>query len=73
MLVKDLISLLEKELEHQKKYEEYFGEASISIDLFDVKEGKIVYLGFSPEIQITTSSDGCYRILTAWKTDDRSS
>jgi hypothetical protein len=66
LLIKDLILLLEKEIEKQKPYEEMFGEASIEIDVFDVENHVISYKGFSSDIKITSSPEGSYRILTAW-------
>jgi hypothetical protein len=67
MLIDDLITVLEEEKERQKKYEDIFGPPTIQIDVFSVdKDHKISYRGISEDVRITSSSDGVYRILTAW-------
>lgn len=71
MLIKDLIKLLEEEYKLQESFryhngQDIMGEPEIVIDVFDLKDYQIEYRGFTPEIYITSSNDGVYRILTGW-------
>lgn len=73
MLIKDLIKLLEEEYKEQDRYSDMMGEPEIMIDIFDIDENhNIRYKGFSPNVTITSSSDGVYRILTAFSTEENS-
>ena len=67
MLIKDLIQLLEVEYQRQLPDKEYYGEPSVVIDIFGVKDHLICYKGFDTNIRITWSDDGCYRVITAWE------
>lgn len=68
MNVKDLIKLLEAELEKHKPYEDVMGELDITIDLFK-RNGDVdgipvfTYAGFGNDIKLHRSNDGVYLIL----------
>lgn len=66
MLIKDLIKILEHEYQKQLPNSEMMGEPSIEIDVFGYRNGNLSYLGFSPDIYITSSGCGTYRILTSF-------
>lgn len=68
MNLRKFINMLEAEYEQQMQYADMMGEPEIVIDVFKLMpDGSREYGGFmTKDIIIDNSSDGCYRVLTAF-------
>ena len=68
MNLRKFINMLEAEYEQQMQYSDVMGEPEIVIDVFiAMPDGSRQYAGFmTKDIVIDTTSDGVYRVLTAF-------
>lgn len=68
MNLRKFINMLESEYEQQMQYSDVMGEPEIVIDVFiQMSDGSREYGGFTTkDIVIDTTSDGVYRVLTAF-------
>ncbi len=66
MITKELIKKLQQIVDEHESAVEIMGEHEIMIDVFRKEGDRFVYAGFSPDVIIDHSSDGVYRILSAF-------